>query len=130
MLSQMDFSKASIRRTYCTASQVEIAKSTRDMIVSDLSVRYTARELAKNFGISETSLKNYFRSVYGCGYAEYQQMIRMENAARLLEETEDKVADIGQAVGFATQAKFGAAFKECFGVTPLEYRRRSRLGEL
>ena len=130
LLSQMDFSKASIRRTYCTASQVEIAKSTRNMIVSDLSVRYTARELAKNFGISETSLKNYFRSVYGCGYAEYQQMIRMENAARLLEETEDKVADIGQAVGFATQAKFGAAFKEYFGVTPLEYRRRSRLGEL
>ena len=55
---------------------------------------------------------------------------RTWDEAIILEETEDKVADIGQAVGFATQAKFGAAFKECFGVTPLEYRRRSRLGEL
>jgi len=30
-------------------------------------------------------------------------------------------------VGVATQAKFGAAFKECFGITPLEFRRRMRL---
>ena len=130
LLSQMDFGIASIRRTYCTASQVEIAKKTMKIIMSDLSVRFTARDLAKDFGISETSLKNYFRSVYGCGYAEYQQIARMKKAARLLEDTEDKVAEIGQAVGFATQAKFGAAFKEYFGVTPLEYRRRSRLGEL
>ena len=51
----------------------------------------------------------------------------MKKAARLLEDTEDKVSEIGQAVGFATQAKFGAAFKECFGITPLEFRRRMRL---
>ncbi|MCR5390726.1 MAG: AraC family transcriptional regulator [Lachnospiraceae bacterium] len=127
LLSHMDFSKEVTRRTYCTASQAEIAKRTREKIMSDLSVRYTARELAKSFGVSETSLKNYFRSVYGCGYAEYQQTVRMEKAARLLEETEDKVAVIGQAVGFATQAKFGAAFKEFFGVTPLEYRRGKKL---
>lgn len=124
------FRKKLTPKTYCTASQVEIAKKTMKIIMSDLSVRFTARDLAKDFGISETSLKNYFRSVYGCGYAEHQQIARMKKAARLLEDTEDKVSEIGQAVGFATQAKFGAAFKECFGVTPLEYRRRSRLGEL
>ena len=87
LLSQMDFGIASIRRTYCTASQVEIAKKTMKIIMSDLSVRFTARDLAKDFGISETSLKNYFRSVYGCGYAEHQQIARMKKAARLLEET-------------------------------------------
>lgn len=45
--------------------------------MSDLSVRFTAKDLANEYGISETSLKNYFRSVYGCGYAEYQQKARM-----------------------------------------------------
>jgi len=43
---------------------------------------------------------------------------------------ESKASDIGQAVGFASQAKFGAAFKGYFGITPLEYRRRCRLGEI
>ncbi len=37
------------------------------------------------------------------------------------------MTDIGQAVGYSTQAKFGAAFMENFGVTPLEYRRKNRL---
>lgn len=129
VLSGMDYSQANIRRTYYTTSQVEIAKRARKIIMSDLSVRFTAKTLAEEFGISETSLKNYFRSVYGCGYAEYQQIARMKKASEMLKETNDKVADIGQAVGYATQAKFGAAFKECFGVTPLEYRRRNRLEE-
>lgn len=130
LLSQMDYSPAAIRRTYCTASQVEIAKRTKEMILSDLSVRLTAKEFAKRFGVSETSLKNYFRNVYGCGYAEYQLSARMKEAAKLLKNTESKASDIGQAVGFASQAKFGAAFKQYFGITPLEYRRRCRLGEL
>lgn len=32
-----------------------------DILTEDLSKRYSAATLAKRFGISETSLKNYFR---------------------------------------------------------------------
>ena len=128
-LTKLEFKQANIRRTYYTASQTKIAKRVKELICSDLSIRYSARDLAGRFGVSETSLKNYFRSVYGCGYAKFQQNVRMEKAAELLKETEQKIVDIGLTVGFVTQAKFGAAFKACFGVTPLEYRRQHRLGE-
>ncbi|MBQ7433063.1 MAG: helix-turn-helix transcriptional regulator [Lachnospiraceae bacterium] len=129
-LSNLDFSEVQLKRTYYTASQVEIAKSAKEILTRDLSRRYTAKELAERFGVSETALKNYFRSVYGTGYAEYQQIKRMELSARLLRETDDKIADIAMTVGYATQPKFGAAFKACYGVTPLEYRRQNRLKEL
>ena len=129
-LSKLDFAEVQVKRTYCTASQVEIAKSVKEILTRDLSIRFTAKELAGQFGISETALKNYFRIVYGTGYAEYQQIKRMELSARLLQETDDKIADIAMAVGYATQPKFGAAFKACYGVTPLEYRRQNRLIEL
>ena len=128
-LTKLDFEQVNIRRTYYTVSQTEIAKRVKELICSDLSIRYSAKGLAEKFGVSETSLKNYFRSVYGCGYAEFQQNARMEKAAELLKETEQKIADIGLTVGFVTQAKFGAAFKACFGLTPLEYRRQHRLSE-
>lgn len=128
-LTKLDFEQVNIRRTYYTVSQTEIAKRVKELICSDLSIRYSAKDLAEKFGVSETSLKNYFRSVYGCGYAEFQQNVRMEKAAELLKETEQKIADIGLTVGFVTQAKFGAAFKACFGLTPLEYRRQHRLSE-
>ena len=128
-LTKLDFEQVQTKRTYYTASQAEIAKRVKLLICSDLSVRYAARDLAERFGVSETSLKNYFRSVYGCGYAEFQQNARMEKAAELLKKTDQKIADIGLIVGFATQAKFGVAFKSCFGVAPLEYRRQHRLLE-
>ena len=70
--------------------------------MSDLSVRFTAKDLANEYGISETSLKNYFRSVYGCGYAEYQQKARMQRSCELLAKTDLKVTEIGQTVGYAT----------------------------
>ncbi len=126
-LTKLNFEQTNTRRTYYTASQTKIAKKVKEMICSDLSVRYAARELAERFGVSETSLKNYFRSVYGCGYADFQQKARMEKAAELLKKTEQKIADIALTVGFVTQAKFGAAFKAYFGVPPLEYRRQHRL---
>ena len=126
-VNQIDFRQVDLRRTYYTSSQIEIAKRTHDIILSDLSVRHTAKQLAKQFDISESSLKNYFRSVYGCGYLEYQQKVRMEKAAQMLRNGNEKVSDIAGAVGFSTQAKFGAAFKECYGVAPLEYRRTQKL---
>jgi len=128
-LTKLDFEPVTIRRTYCTASQTKVAKKVKELICFDLSIRYAAKDLAERFGVSETSLKNYFRSVYGCGYAVFQQKVRMEKASELLKETEQKIADIALTVGFATQAKFGAAFKAYSGVTPLEYRRLQRLGE-
>ena len=47
----------------------------------------------------------------------------MEQAARLLRETERSVADIAQAVGYDSPSRFSAAFKETYGVLPREYRR-------
>lgn len=49
-----------------------------DILTEDLSKRYSAATLAKHFGISETSLKNYFQGVYGRGYSELLNEIRMK----------------------------------------------------
>lgn len=50
----------------------------------------------------------------------------MERAARLLRETEDSIAQIARSVGYGSQSRFTAAFKEYFGVSPTEYRNESK----
>jgi len=115
---------------FYTKSQVDIAKKVKEIITSDLSKRHSAAELAKMLGVSETSLKNYFRGVYDCGYKEYQNKLRMEYAAKKLRDTDEPVGDICEVCGFVSQSKFGKAFKEFYGVTPLEYRRRTKLESL
>jgi len=117
------------RRDYYTQSQVAIAKQVMSLVSEDPAVRYTAAELAERFDISETSLKNYFRGVYGCGYSQFQKEMRMAAAGRLLREEDLSVGEISSRVGFASQSKFGSSFREYYGMTPLEYRRRCRLEE-
>lgn len=114
-------------RKYFTVTQMEIAKKTHDLLTEDLGTRYSAKNLAKRFGISETSLKNYFRGMYGIGYRDYQKHIRMRTAANLLKNTNMKVVDISLKVGFRSQTKFSICFKNFYGVNPLEFRRKSKL---
>ena len=48
---------------------------------------------------------------------------RMEAAAARLTQTQDDIAAIAKAVGYESQSKFTAAFKEYFGALPKEYRK-------
>ena len=117
------------RRKYFSKSQVQIAKKVRELLTSDPGKRYSAAELAKRYGISETSLKNYFRGVYGCGYGEFQNEMRMKRAAELLGGERQTVSAIGSMVGFSNQSAFARAFHEYYGVTPVEYRRQQRISK-
>ncbi len=100
-----------------------------DILTEDLSKRYSAATLAKHFGISETSLKNYFRGVYGRGYSELLNEIRMKKAAELILKNSMKISEISDAVGFATQSRFAKAFKNYYGAAPLEYKRKHNLNK-
>ena len=113
--------------TFFTEAQVTIAKRTEKIITADLSKHHPARELADKFGISATSLKNYFRGVYGQNLSVYLKDLRMEKAADLLVSTTQSVSEVAEQVGYLNQSKFAAVFKKQYGQTPLEYRRSIHL---
>ncbi len=112
---------------FFTETQVDIAKKTAEMISKDLRQHYPARELAETFGVSETSLKNYFRGVFGENISFFLRRIRMEKAAGLLTATSLPVSEIAEQVGYLNQSKFSSVFKKYFSCAPLEYRRQKRL---
>ena len=113
--------------TFYTESQVAIAKAVEARISADLSRHLPARELAKQFSVSETSMKNYFRGVYGQNLSAYLRDLRMKKAAELLAQSKVSVAEIAAQVGYTNQSKFAGVFKQQYGVTPLEYRRAKHL---
>ena len=112
---------------FFTETQVAIAKKAREILVSDLRRHYPIRLLAEQFSVSETSLKNYFRGVYGQNISTWLREIRMNEAARLLSDTKRPIAEISEQVGYSNQGKFAAVFKKQFGLSPLEYRRSKNL---
>ena len=110
-------------RTFFTEIQVHIAKEVEKIITADLSEHYPAHQLAAKFSISETSLKNYFRGVFGQNISVYLRQVRMKKAAELLKSTNLPVSKIAEQVGYMNQSKFAAVFKKQMEMTPLEYRR-------
>ena len=116
--------------TFLTSAQAGIAKQTEQIIRSNLREHRPAKDIAHQFGISETSLKNYFRGVYGQNISTYLLQLRMDEAARLLADGNTPVGKIAEQVGYLNQSKFATAFKRCCGMSPMEYRRTKRLEQL
>lgn len=112
---------------FYTEIQVELAKRTAKILSDHLSLHIPVRQIAERFSVSETSLKNYFRGVYGQNISAWLREIRMDEAAKLLSETKRPIAEISEQVGYSNQGKFAAVFKKQFGRSPLEYRRFKNL---
>lgn len=122
----MDMPAKSEPDNYFTRSQIAIVKEAEKLILSDLTRRITAKEMADRFGVSESSFKLYVKGILGDSYLNYFRKKRMEKAAELLESTTMKVIEVANAVGYENQGKFARVFAETYGVSPLEFRRLSK----
>ena len=106
-----------------SSEQVRIVREVHAFLTQNLDTRVTIEELSRQYLMNPTTLKQVFKSVYGASLAAHMKEHRMGKAAQLLRETDESVAEIARAVGYESQSKFTAAFKEYFGVLPKEYRK-------
>ncbi|MBX4262727.1 AraC family transcriptional regulator [Clostridium estertheticum] len=105
-------------------------QKTERIITADLKQHHPAYELAKLFSISETSLKNYFRGIYGQNISVYLREARMNEAEKMLEKTKMPISKISEQVGYMNQSKFASVFKLQYNMSPLEYRRKKVIEEI
>lgn len=114
---------------YLTRTQSMLAKKLEEELTRDLSRHLAVREVAERCGVSETSLKNYFRAVYGVNVSTYLNDARMKLAAQLLAGTTQSIAAIARQCGYVNQGRFAGVFYGHYHVKPMDYRRASRLTE-
>ena len=105
------------------AAPEQIIRYVHDELTANLSERVTIEELSKKYLMNTTTLKRVFKQVYGETIAAHMKKHRMEAAASRLIKTQDEIAAIAQAVGYESQSRFTAAFKETYGQLPTEYRK-------
>ena len=81
-------------------------------------------ELVKRLGVSSRSLERKFHAFLGTTPNTYYRQLRLARANNLLLNTTLSVRDVGLASGFASG--FSVLYKNIYGITPLEMRRRRR----
>jgi AraC-like DNA-binding protein len=106
-------------------NQVETVKKVHDYLTENLSQRFTIDELAKQFAMNSTTLKTVFKDVYGTSLAAHIKEHRMKKAAEILMNSDSSINQISLEVGYESQSKFSATFKDYYGVSPLEYKRNN-----
>ena len=84
----------------------------------------TLTELAELGKLNPSYFSTQFKRAMGMNYVDYLKNCRIEEATRLLKESEMHIYEIGAAVGYHDVKHFSIVFKEITGLTPLAYRQR------
>lgn len=86
--------------------------------------QFSIQGMAGHFSQSASYLSRYFKEQTGRTVSDYLNGIRIDEAKRLLIETDLTVTDIVQRIGYSDPSSFIRKFKSELQLTPGEYRKR------
>lgn len=81
--------------------------------------------IAASVCVSESECLRCFRSTIGTTPIQYLKQYRLQQAAKLLADTHQKISDIAVSCGFQDMSYFTRAFREQMGCTPSQYRKNT-----
>lgn len=90
----------------------------RNLYNSELSLKKAATDLYTN----ESYLSREFKKTYGVSFIEYVSEKRIEASKKILKQTDLKVYEVAEKVGFKDSHYFCICFKKQTGKTVKEYR--------
>lgn len=126
-LKKLDKSLYKDDRLYIPASQAEKIKEVHKLIIDSPDKNFTVEELSKMFGIPESTLRKNFREIYGSPIYKYIKKYKINKAAELIKnETDLRISDVAERVGYDNPSKFAAAFKDVIGMTPMDYKQNMK----
>ena len=80
--------------------------------------------LAEDLHISKFHISHLLNQKLGISFSAYLNNIRVHRACFLLNNSQNKISDISEDVGFGSIRSFNRAFKSVMNMTPLEYRNK------
>ncbi|RDY23464.1 AraC family transcriptional regulator [Romboutsia maritimum] len=128
-LGEIDYSIKKNKK-YLTKYQVQKTKDIKEFIISDITKHYKIEELAQLFNLSQTTIKNWFKEVYGIGIYTYLKNYRLQESVRYLKESDYSILEISNIIGYSNPSKFSSAFKQEYGYSPKEFKKHIQMDKL
>jgi transcriptional regulator GlxA family with amidase domain len=98
--------------------------SAQQWLQKNFAVASPIEEVIKRSKLAERTFKRRFVAATGLAPIAYVQRLRIEDAKRRLERTEDSVEEISWHVGYEDAAFFRRLFRRTTGLAPGAYRKR------
>ena len=98
-----------------------------EFIQDHYTEKITLTMLAKEFHLSEKYISWYFKEHFYISFIQYVSHLRMTRAKHLLYSTDLTITEIAFSCGYPSVNFFIRSFKEAQGITPLQYRKQSKV---
>lgn len=102
-------------------------------IVKYLSNNYmnkvSLQDIAEREFLSSQYLSFKIKNILGHGFNEFLNQIRVEESTKLLLDTEKKISEISEEVGFSHTRYYNKHFKLHYNLTPSQYRKKYKVEE-
>lgn len=119
---EKQFSKESFNDRH----EIELVKS---YIYKNYGNDLSLEILAEYIYMTPSYLSSVFKKEIGMGINSFIKNYRMEKAKDMLENTNIKIKNIGNLVGYSNTSYFCQSFREFYGLTPEKYRQRDEVNE-
>lgn len=104
------------------ARDKEVLEEVRTFLAGSTDAFPSLRVLCRKSGLNADKLKKGFKLLFGQGPYGYHLHLRMEEAKRLLAETDEPVCAIAWTLGYEHASNFCIRFKKIVGCTPGAFR--------
>ena len=95
-----------------------------DKMFHMLGDRHSVRDVARSVNLSPRRLGQLFKVDMGVSPMKFLRNLRMARAQALLQSSFLTIKEVTFQSGFADVSHFVRDFKQCYGVTPSEFRAR------
>ena len=115
-------------------TQTSIVK-TEDIISDDLCLKVieymqlhineklSMEALSRSLSFSKSYISRRFASTYGCSIIDYFNQMKLNEAKRLIRDTNKNFFEISDMLMFSNSHYFSTLFKKHTGLTPTQYKR-------
>ncbi|MGN1100683.1 MAG: helix-turn-helix domain-containing protein [Huintestinicola sp.] len=97
-----------------------------DYIAANYPLPISVDDIAAAAAVSRSTLFRLFRTELGAAPSDYLIEYRIEQAKKLLSETDISVTAAARSAGYENNLYFSRAFRKATGMSPTEYRNRKK----
>ncbi len=117
--------KVPVSRSEGTSDMLpEPVRRAADIFAGRIDDTIGVAEVARMLGLSARHLERIFKAATGQSPKLYYRKLRMNAARQLVRHSNDNMLAIANAVGYSAAAPMIRRYRETFGATPMEDRRR------
>ena len=95
----------------------------REFLCTSFTQPPTIHQLARRFGLNRNKLCSGFLLLNGSTIQEFCDALRMDQARRMLRDSQLSISEIALSAGYGSSSSFSAAFHRRFGHPPSQGRR-------